>query len=227
MWEFPLGQVHGASSHGYLTGCQGPVSREVNAASKQKGFCGRLTAVSRRPKTEVLACTAALQGSSGMSDSEEEEVFFGCVVCSGANGRARRSPGSATCKHDNCKNVYKKRRADGATLATAQPAAAPVETTRCFKIKEVLGVSMRLDLTADERRVGAPADDEQIGYKVRGGFGKSADEDVGDLIPDTRWIKLSELVHMDETQLKALDTFAAGLKKACQAARKRLREQEE
>ena len=49
-------------------------------------------------------------------------------------------------------------------------------------------------MVADDRakRAGCKADDNNIAYKVRGGFGADKDDE---LIPDTRWIKLSELVY--------------------------------
>ena len=56
---------------------------------------------------------------------------------------------------------------------------------------------------------------------VRGGFGE---DEADGLFPDTRWVELSELVsNMDDKDLAKLDTFASGLKKTLQAARKRLR----
>ena len=59
------------------------------------------------------------------------------------------------------------------------------------------------------------ADDDNIAYKVRGGFGEDKDDE---LIPETRWIRLSELVHnMDERSLIALDKWA-GKHKAAKSA---------
>ena len=57
--------------------------------------------------------------------------------------------------------------------------------TTCFEIKSVLGVSLCMppSMSGYERRAGRAADDDDICYQVRGGFG----EDEHDaLIPDTR-----------------------------------------
>ena len=48
-------------------------------------------------------------------------------------------------------------------------------------------------LSSKERRVGRDREDEHIQYQVRGKFGDDSDEDP-DMVPDTRWVKLSELV---------------------------------
>ena len=83
-------------------------------------------------------------------------------------------------------------------------------------------------LVADNRakRAGCKADDNNIAYKVRGGFGADKDDE---LIPDTHWIKLSELVYnIDERALASLDKWAGKLQKAeREAARESLRAEQE
>ena len=60
-----------------------------------------------------------------------------------------------------------------------------------------------------------------MAYKVRGGFGVDEDDE---LLPDTRWVPMHELVaNMDETTLAALDQWAGKLQKTAREARKRLR----
>ena len=90
------------------------------------------------------------------------------------------------------------------------------ETTQCFKVKEVIGVSLCMEqMSAAERRVGRERADEEIRCQVRGKFGSDADEDTDDMLPDTRWVKLSELTdNIREADLKALDEFTRGLNKA-------------
>ena len=78
---------------------------------------------------------------------------------------------------------------------------------------------------AAERRVGRERADEEIRCQVRGKFGSDADEDTDDVLPDTRWVKLSELTdNIREADLKALDEFTKGLNKAIKDARRRLRQ---
>jgi len=164
-----------------------------------------------------------------MSD-EEEEVFFGCVECKGANGRARRSDGSRTCLHDGCKKDYAKRRRgssnDGDISSLPLPKAP---RHKCRKIKDVLGVSLCLtsEMTGEERRTGRKNGDDDIQCQVRGGFGGARDK-VEDLIPDTRWVKLDELVDaMDHSQLKKLFTFSRQLGDVLERAEERLRVDED
>ena len=106
----------------------------------------------------------------------------------------------------------------------APPAKAA--RTSCFKIPEVLGVDMCVAASPrGQQRAGRKADDDNIAYEVRGGFGEDKDDE---LIPETRWIRLSELVHnMDERSLIALDKWAGKLQKALQEARQRKRAQQE
>ena len=79
-----------------------------------------------------------------------------------------------------------------------------------------------------ESRCGRVHSDEEICYyQLRGKFGKSRHEDVDDMVPATRWVKLPELVeNIDEAGCSLLDFFAKELAKAAKAARKRLRESE-
>ena len=80
-------------------------------------------------------------------------------------------------------------------------------------------------MSAAERRVGRERADEEIRCQVRGKFGSDADEDTDDMLPDTRWVKLSELTdNIREADLKALDEFTRGLNKAIKDARRRLRQ---
>ena len=158
----------------------------------------------------------------------DEVPFLDCVECHGDNKRERRSDGSATCKHDGCKKDYaRKRKAGAAGDITALPQQAPVAPpAKCRKIKDVLGVSMVLvsELSSDERRVGRKLGDNDISCEVRGGFGNSGDK-AEDLIPDTRWVKLTDLVvAMDKQQLKKLFTFAGKLQDALKLAEERVRE---
>ena len=154
-----------------------------------------------------------------------QPVFFGCVRCGGSKGRSRKSLASTNCKANSCKGVRK--RGHEELEAVAAPAVRSVATS-CFKVKEVLGVSVCLELDADERRVGREADDDDISLQVRGGFGKGAHEDESDLIPDTRWVQLSELVEneVDAEALALLEKLAKALPKLIKAAAKRIGERE-
>ena len=108
--------------------------------------------------------------------------------------------------------------------------AAPVDEdpTTCFKIKEVLGVTMCLKMTKTEKRLGRDYDDADCHYHVRGKFGGDSNEDVDDMNSDTRWVKLTELVtNMRESELAELDVWAGQLQKAARAARKRVRRAQE
>ena len=46
-------------------------------------------------------------------------------------------------------------------------------------------------MTDEESRCGRARSDEEICYQLRGKFGKSSDEDVDDMVPGTRWVKLT------------------------------------
>ena len=89
-------------------------------------------------------------------------------------------------------------------------------------------MSTCLHLDADERRTGRQADDDDIYLQVRGGFGKSADEEVEDLIPDTRWVQLAQLVgnEIDGEALTQLEKLAKALPKLIKAAARRIKELE-
>jgi len=163
--------------------------------------------------------------------SDEEDPFVDCVVCHGDRGRARRSDGSAICLFDGCKKEYAKRRRGSnnygdTLLAEALPKAPRHE---CRKIKDVLGVSLCLtsEMSNEEKRIGRKCGDDDIQCEVRGGFGGARDK-AEDLIPDTRWVKLDELVvAMDRSQLKKLFIFARQLEGVLERAEERLREDED
>ena len=153
-----------------------------------------------------------------------------CLECLGANGRGRRSDGSAICLDDGCKKKYAKRNAE--KRARLEPAgdAAVVDSdpTSCFRIKEVLGVSMCLKLSKTEKRLGYEYGAEDFCYQVRGKYGGSKHEDPDDMVSDTRWVQLKELVHnMGESELSELDRWAGKLQKAAKAARLALRQRQE
>ena len=109
-----------------------------------------------------------------MSD-DGEEVFWDCTICSGERGRGRNGENGTRCKHNSCKKELAARNAAAraARLSSVGDAAPLVDAdpTSCFKIKEVLGVSMCLKLTKTEKRVGHEADWQDIYYQVRGKFG--------------------------------------------------------
>ena len=167
-----------------------------------------------------------LRGAKMSDEAEDaEDVFYGCVECKGANNRGRRSEGSALCKFDGCKRAYSKKRKAGAlSFVEAHAATSARAPTVCYKIKQVVGVSLCLpgDMSGYEKRVGKKMDDNCIAYQVCGGFGEDRRDEF---IPDTRWVKLSELLEsgMSEQALKVLDTFAGKLQAQCKEARKRLR----
>ena len=87
---------------------------------------------------------------------------------------------------------------------------------------------MCLKMTKTEKRLGCNYADEDCYYHVRGKYGGSRDEDVDDMLSDTRWVKLTELVtNMGESELAELDVWAGQLQKAARAARKRVRRAQE
>ena len=157
----------------------------------------------------------------------DEEIFWECAYCEGQHGLPRASANSLRCTASQCKDAHTAARAAARTaLPVVVPCAPKAEPTRCFKIKEVLGVSMCTEkMTDEESRCGRARSDEEICYQLRGKFGKSNDEDVDDMVPGTRWVKLTELVeNIDEAGCELLDSFAKELAKAAKQARKRLRE---
>ena len=157
----------------------------------------------------------------------DEEIFWDCAYCEGRNGLPRASTNSVRCTASQCKDAQTAERAAARTaLPVVAPCAPKAEPTTCFKIKEVLGVSMCTEkMTDEESRCGRARSDEEICYQLRGKFGKSSDEDVDDMVPGTTWVKLIELVeNIDEAGCALLDSFARELAKATKQARKRLRE---
>ena len=168
-----------------------------------------------------------------MSDAGEE-IFYDCVVCHGDRRRGRNGDNGTRCKHNNCKEELarrnKERRAAACGLVPAGDAAPVLDSdpTECFKIKEVLGISMCLKMSKTEKRLGCNYGDEDCYYQVRGKYGGSSTEDVDDMISDTRWVQLKELVlNMSESELAELDSWAGQLQKTAKAARKRVRQLQE
>ena len=143
---------------------------------------------------------------------------------------ATASDNGTRCKHDSCKRELTRRNKERRAALASAGDAAPVDEdpTTCFKIKEVLGVSMCLKMTKTEKRLGRDYDDADCHYHVRGKFGGDSNEDVDDMNSDTRWVKLTELVkNMGESELAELDVWAGQLQKAARAARKRVRRAQE
>ena len=159
----------------------------------------------------------------------DEEVFWECAYCEGEHGCPRASAGSPRCTASQCKAAHTAARAAArARLPVVALDAPKAEPTTCFKIKEVLGVSLCTEkMTDEESRCGRARSDDEICYQVRGKFGKSMDEDIDDMLPGTRWVKLPELVeNIDEAGCALLDAFAKDLAKVAKQARKRLRQSE-
>ena len=123
-----------------------------------------------------------------------------------------------------CVREYKRRcaaRRDGVEQPEALAPPAKEACTPCFKIREVLGIDMCVAANPRQKRAGCKAGDDNISYKVRGGFGEDKDDE---LVPETRWVKLSDLVfNMSDSSLASLDKWAGKLQKAAQEARKRTR----
>ena len=93
-----------------------------------------------------------------------------------------------------------------------------------LELRDVVGVDLCVAMSDRQKRAGRSLDDDNISYKVRGGFGEDKDDE---LIPDTCWVKLTELVNnLDERGLAALDKWAGKLQQTARDARKRLRERE-
>ena len=167
-----------------------------------------------------------------MSEADEE-IFYDCVVCSGDMKRGRNGVNGTRCKHESCKKELTRRNKERQAAAALGPAsdAAPVvdnDPNECFKIKEVLGVSMCLKMSKTEKRLGCDYGDDDCYYQVRGKYGGSSSEDVDDMISDTRWVQLKELVaNMDESELCELDSWAGQLQKVAKAVRKRVRRLQE
>ena len=139
---------------------------------------------------------------------------FACMYECGSGNPQNR--GSRRCSANQCKKrQFEERRAThSAPTPVAAPNAPHAEATSCFVVKEVIGVSMCLEKISDkERRCGRKIHDDEICYQVRGKFGQSMGEDQDDMVPDTRWVKLSSLVDnaLDEKDCQLLDT----LQRAC------------
>ena len=157
-----------------------------------------------------------------------------CEFCSGERGCPRASAGSIRCSASKCKDAQRKRRRAGdepipeVMLPTVGLEAAPAAPRFCYNIKEVIGVSFCMEkMSGAELRAGREFADDELKYQVRGKFGDHDDEDLDDMMPDTRWVKLSDLVDkIDEKGCAALDSFAKDLQKVAKAARRRLREAE-
>lgn len=98
---------------------------------------------------------------------------------------------------------------------------APKATrTECYKIREVLGIDFCVVATPYQRRAGRTAEDGNISVKVRGGFGEDKEDEF---VPETRWVKLSELVaNVEDEHLNALDEWAGAVQEAVRGARQRL-----
>ena len=63
-------------------------------------------------------------------------------------------------------------------MPVVAPCAPEAEPTTCFKITDVLGVSMCTEKLIDEEsRCGRAHSDEEVCYQLRGKFGKSRDVD--------------------------------------------------
>ena len=162
-----------------------------------------------------------------MSDDEPSEdddaIFFDCYICEGGKGRERKSAGSSTCAHDSCVKEHTRRRKAARSEDGERTALAPAPKaarTSCFKIRDVVGVDLCVEASARQRRVGRALDEHNISYKVRGGFGEDKDDEM---LPDTRWVPLSELAaNLKEQDLKALDKWAAALEKSAKTLRKEL-----
>ena len=163
--------------------------------------------------------------------SDEGDVFYECVICSGGCKRSRNGDNGTRCKHDSCKKELTRRNTELRAARLEPTGDAPMvdsDPTSCFRIKEVLGVSMCLKLSKTEKRLGYEYGDEDYCYQVRGKYGGSKDEDPDDMVSDTRWVQLKELVHnMGESELSELDRWAGKLQKAAKAARLALRQRQE
>ena len=92
-----------------------------------------------------------------MDSLSGEPIFYDCVVCGGSKARSRRSSGSQNCKHDSCKGVRKQTASpqDNRTLPGSAGILEPMlpratAMHQCFQIKEVLGVSVCMNLNDRE-----------------------------------------------------------------------------
>ena len=159
-----------------------------------------------------------------MSALEDDDIFYGCVVCSGEKKRRRNGSNGSRCMHNSCKEELTRRNKGLREQAPVGDVVVDSDPTECFKIKEVLGVSMCLKMTKTEKRLGCDYGDDDCYYQVRGKYGGSKGEDEDDMLSDTRWVPLQQLaLNMDESQLSELDKWAGQLQKAAKNARKRVR----
>ena len=220
MRENALVPVAVDSTQHALSGPPGPVGWVQDPASKQKVKVGArsrdLANWPIRTFTYVMA--------------ERDEVpYEDCVVCGGERGRERRSANSSICKFNACQKELSRRRQEARAAGDVPPVAQrlPAPPAKCRKIKDVLGVTLcGLDLDADQRRVGKKSGYDDVQLQVRGGFGGAKDK-AEDLMPDTRWVKLDDLVEaMPKRDLKKLFTFAKNLVSVLEAAEQELREGE-
>ena len=93
----------------------------------------------------------------------DEDIYWDCVVCSGARKRARNGPNGSRCMHNSCKTELTRRNKERCAAKLAPADDAPVvddDPTECFKIKEVLGVSMCLKMAKTEKRLGCNYSDD-------------------------------------------------------------------
>ena len=196
----------------------------------------RVAIISRRvanrklwlPAPAGLSARRGVRTPSRVHRDEDEDagepVFLDCYICEGANNRPRRSSGSPVCKFTGCIKEHRRRRNERAPIEERTALAPPAKAARtaCFEVREVVGIDLCVAASDRQKRAGRPLDDDNISYKVRGGFGEDEDDE---LIPDTRWVTLSELAaNIPESGLKDLDKWASKLQTAVKAARKRLQE---
>ena len=161
---------------------------------------------------------------SEYSEPDDEDVFWDCYICQGQMGRERKCDNSPICKHNSCVKEHTRRRkaarsedGDRTALAPAPKAAR----TSCFKIRDVVGVDLCVAASPRQMRAGRTIDEDNISYKIRGGFGEDKDDE---LEPWTRWVPLSELVaNLDERALASLDQWASKLESTAKKLRKELR----
>jgi len=132
--------------------CASPRSKGAKPASKQKVVHVRRPG--RRPGT--LALNGRTTGLGG-------------AYCQGEHGLPRASANSPRCTASQCKAAHTAARAAArAALPVIAPCAPKAEPTTCFKIREVLGMSMCTEkMTDGENRRGRARSDEEISYQLR------------------------------------------------------------
>ena len=108
-----------------------------------------------------------------------------------------------------------------AMALTYSPILSCSSASRCLDAESLRSCLQR-------RGEGCDSDADDIYYHVRGKYGGDSNEDTDDMISDTRWVKLTELVtNMGESELAELDVWAGQLQKAAKAVRKRIRRAQE